>query len=149
MSGIDWRCAGFAELSGTDVYDMLALRQRVFMLEQAIRVLDADGADAEAMHLLGRADGELVAYARIFAGDPVRIGRVAVTPAARGHGTGRRLMIEALKRADGFSSGTAIKISAQAHLADFYASLGFVAASEIYDDHGVPHLDMVRSISAA
>jgi ElaA protein len=146
---VAWRLAAFGALSGADVYDILQLRQRVFMLEQAIPVLDADGMDAEALHLLGREAGELVAYARIFApagaGDPVKIGRVVVAQSARGSGLGRALMAEAMMRAAEIALGADVKVSAQAHLTAFYESLGFAVMSAIYDDHGVPHVDMVTS----
>ena len=46
------------------VYDMLALRARVFVLEQG-PYLDPDGADRQAWHLLGRDAGHaLSAYLR-------------------------------------------------------------------------------------
>ena len=37
-----------------------------------------------------------------------------------------------------------IKVQAQAHLQDFYGSLGFKAVSEVYEDVGIPHIDMIR-----
>ncbi len=151
MSGVSWRLAAFGALSGADVYDMLQLRQRVFMLEQAIPVLDADGMDAQALHLLGREAGELVAYARIFApsalGGAVKIGRVVVPETARGSGLGRALMVEAAARAAELAPGAKVMVSAQAHLRKFYESLGFAVTSAVYDDHGVPHIDMVRAPS--
>jgi ElaA protein len=42
-----------------------------------------------------------------------------------------------------------IRIAAQAHLADFYGSLGFVTASEPYEEDGIPHIDMLRASSQA
>ena len=38
--------------------------------------------------------------------------------------------------------GAGVDISAQAHLVDFYASLGFVVTGEVYDEDGIPHQDM-------
>ena len=35
---------------------------------------------------------------------------------------------------------------AQAYLEDFYASFGFEAISEIYEEDGIPHLDMVLKL---
>ena len=39
-------------------------------------------------------------------------------------------------------TGAGVEISAQAHLVDFYTALGFVPTSEVYDEDGIPHLDM-------
>jgi ElaA protein len=151
--GVVWRLARFGELAGTDVYDILALRQRVFLIEQGIPALDADGLDAQARHLCGRDGGRLVAYSRLFepkeTGAPLRIGRVVVSAEARGQGLGRDLMREALRCADTLAAGAEVLVSAQAHLKDFYAGLGFEVRSAVYDDHGVPHIDMVRPASRA
>ena len=52
----------FQELSKTEVYDLLALRFEVFVLEQHCFYLDPDGKDMDAIHLLGVEDNKLVAY---------------------------------------------------------------------------------------
>lgn len=144
---IAWHLSRLKNLSGPEVYDILALRQRVFLIEQAIPVLDADGHDAEAWHLCGRGEAGLAAYARIFVpetGDGVvKVGRVVVTGEARGRGLGRALMEQALTCAAELAPGAPVMVSAQAHLVDFYESLGFAAEGNIYDDHGVAHIDMV------
>ena len=56
----DWSWRRFAALSGDDVYDVLALRSEVFVVEQQCVFLDIDGDDRASWHLLGRvvdADG--------------------------------------------------------------------------------------------
>jgi ElaA protein len=145
---ISWHLLRLKAMNGPDVYDMLALRQAVFMVEQKIPVLDADGLDVEALHLCGRGSDGLLAYARIFAPDESRdfvaIGRVVVAEEARGRGLGRELMQQALDCAYDLAPQAPVLVSAQAHLVEFYESLGFSVDGEIYDDHGVPHVDMVR-----
>jgi ElaA protein len=84
-----WRWCRFEDLGVNSVYDMLALRAKVFILEQG-PYLDPDGADRRAWHLLGRDEtsGDLRAYLRVL--DPgvkfedVAIGRVAVDAPLRG-----------------------------------------------------------------
>ena len=94
----------FDALSPAELYDLLTLRQRVFVVEQACAYLDCDGKDPAALHLIGRdARGALVAYARLlppgvsFA--EAAIGRVVTDPATRRAGRGRALMDEAIARA--------------------------------------------------
>ncbi|WP_254360694.1 GNAT family N-acetyltransferase, partial [Corallococcus exiguus] len=40
--------------------------------------------------------------------------------------------------------GAPVRIGAQAYLQRFYEGFGFVAVSDIYDEDGIPHLDMRR-----
>ena len=47
-------------------------------------------------------------------------------------------METALEAAAAQFPGRAVRVSAQAHLERFYASLGFVRSSPIYDDAGIP-----------
>ena len=89
--------------------------------------------------------GAIVGYARLLApydGRPARIGRVIVTAEARGQRLGVRLMERALASCAEHWPGAGVEISAQAHLVDFYTALGFVPTSEVYDEDGIPHLDM-------
>lgn len=139
----------FDDLSPRELHDALALRQRVFVVEQACIYQDLDGKDPDALHLLGR-DGEtaaLVAYARILPPgarfDVAAIGRVVVAPERRGEGLARVLMLEAIRVARDHH-GPRVALSAQAHLEAFYASLGFVRVGEVYDEDGIPHVDMRR-----
>jgi ElaA protein len=148
MTGIAWRAAAFDELSPRDAHDVLRLRQDVFVIEQNCVFHEIDGRDPLAVHLLGRSDDRLVAYARIFAPGVVAleasIGRVVTDASVRGTGLGRPLMREALRVADALAPRTPVRVAAQAHLEDFYASLGFRTVGESYVEDGMMHLDMVR-----
>jgi ElaA protein len=151
---VTWRLRPFDGLSLEDLYAVLALRQLVFVVEQACAYLDADGRDADALHLLGRDhDGRLVAYARLFAPglvyDSAAIGRVVTHPDVRRTGLGRALMLEAIACVERSFDTTTITLSAQRYLEEFYRSLGFVAVGEPYDEDGIPHVAMVRAGNAA
>jgi ElaA protein len=146
---IAWTWERFAELGVDGVYDMLALRARVFVLEQG-PYLDPDGADRQSWHLLGRNDaGELVAYLRVVdAGVKFHepsIGRVVIGAGLRGHGTGHALMREGVARCVAAWPGRAIRISAQAHLQRFYQHHGFETVSDEFLEDGIPHVQMQRS----
>jgi ElaA protein len=127
---------------------MLALRARVFVLEQG-PYLDPDGLDRHACHLLGRDEhGVLRAYLRIVdAGakfDEPSIGRVVVDKPLRGRGVGAALVAEGVSRCVALWPGRGIRISAQSHLAGFYASHGFVAVGDEYPEDDIPHRQMWR-----
>ena len=146
---LSWCWQRFENLGVDGVYDMLALRARVFILEQG-PYLDPDGADRHAWHLLGRDEaGVLLAYLRVL--DPgvkfsePSIGRVVVDARLRGQGTGHELVREGIARCTALWPQQAIRISAQAHLQRFYGHHGFQTVSDEYLDDGIPHVDMRRS----
>ena len=143
-SEIEFRWRGWAELDAATLYELLRFRQAVFVVEQRSPYADLDGRDARAQHLLVRRSQELVGCLRLIDPDPlVRIGRVAVAPEARGRGLARAMMQAALQRANELYPHRDVGVSAQTYLQPFYESLGFAATSATYDDHGVPHIDMI------
>ncbi len=142
-----WTWSRFADLGIDNLYDALALRCRVFVLEQG-PYLDPDGIDRLAWHLLGRdGAGELQAYLRVV--DPgvkyaePSIGRVITAAAVRGTGLGRRLVAEGVARCTAAWPGQGIRISAQAHLERFYGGFGFVREGDPYPEDNIPHLEML------
>jgi ElaA protein len=144
-----WREATGAELDVATLYDVLALRSAVFVVEQECAYQDIDGLDLAdgTVHVIGRDHG-IAAYARVLAPDhehpTPRIGRVIVASEARGQQLARPLMREALAACARRWPTDAVELGAQAHLTGFYASLGFEAVSEPYDDDGIPHVWMRR-----
>lgn len=142
---IDWRWLTWEELGRDELYDIVQLRERVFVVEQACAYLDADGRDPDARHLLGLRDGVLVAVLRAFPPDAAgeaAIGRVVTAPEVRGTGLGTELMRVGMARVRATWGPVPVHISAQAHLADWYGRLGFVVTGEGYDEDGIPHLPM-------
>lgn len=151
-STIDWHFSRFADLTPFDLYDVLAARQNVFILEQTCLYPDIDGYDLEAHHLLGWRDvdgkRQLAAYLRVLAPgakyDEMSLGRVVTTPAARGSGAGRALLDQGISHAEALHPGHRIRIGAQQYLERFYASFGFETVSAPYDEDGIMHIDMLR-----
>ena len=145
---LSWTWQRFPDLGVDNLYDLLALRCRVFILEQG-PYLDLDGVDRQSWHLLGRdAAGEARACLRLV--DPGNkyvepsMGRVVLDKALRGSGLADVLVAEGLARADAVWPGRGNRISAQAHLQRFYGRHGFVAVGEPYLDDGIAHIEMWR-----
>ncbi len=146
---MNWLWCRFGELGVDNLYDALALRCRVFILEQGA-YLDPDGVDRQSWHLLGRDEADtLQAYLRVV--DPgvkysePSIGRFITSPEARGKGIGRKLFAEGVGRCEAAWPGQGIRIGAQAHLERLYASYGFVRVGEPYLEDNIPHLEMVKA----
>ena len=144
-----WTWKRFEALSLDELYDALALRCRVFILEQGA-YQDPDGLDRVSWHLLGRDEaGALQAYLRVV--DPgakfaePSMGRVITSPEMRGTGVGRLLVAEGVRRIDETWPGRGNRISAQLHLSKFYREFGFQEVGEPYGEDRIPHVQMIRS----
>lgn len=147
-----WEIKFFSELSAQRLYQILKLRQDVFVLEQTCLYPDLDNLDQKVIHvsLISEEDDDLVAYCRIIPADlvspDVAIGRVVVAEGARSQGLAKKLMIKAIEFINEEMQAPVIKVSAQSHLQAFYQSLGFAITSEPYDEDGIEHIDMKLTI---
>lgn len=146
---IVFKCLAFWELTLDQLYELMALRQSVFVVEQDCPYLDADGLDQAAYHLMGYDEQEeLVAYTRLLPPgtsypDQASIGRVITRASERRTGLGSRLMRESIKMIHELFNTSKIKISAQCYLIKFYESLGFETLGKSYLEDGIPHIAMV------
>lgn len=142
----------FDELNLYELYEIMKLRQEVFVVEQNCPYLDADGIDLKSYHcLLKNTNDELLAYTRIIAEGIAyqgysSIGRVVSSPSVRGTGIGKFLMEKTiLSSKEILGTNFPIKIGAQTYLLRFYESFGFVSTGEEYLEDGIPHTKMVLS----
>jgi ElaA protein len=145
-----WRC--FDELTRDELYEMLALRQEVLVVEQSSPYADLDFIDQRADHLLVTDGSALIGYARCFGpfgGKPfASFGRVVVARSRRREALGKELVRRALAR---LAQGSCrdVQISAQLYLEVFYSQFGFVRSSKPYDDTGILHIDMRATLREA
>ena len=144
-----WVWRSFQELTPDELYDICALRQTVFVVEQNCAYLDADGWDRRSRHLYTRdTSGLLIAYLRLV--EPgvkypePSLGRVITHPSVRRTGVGRVLMAEGLRGAAQYYPGAAIRIGAQLWAEEFYRSLGFERVGAEYIEDDIPHVEMLR-----
>lgn len=123
------------------------LRRTVFIEEQNVsEAEEMDDLDDQAVHLLAVENGTPLGTARLFVkGDLGKIGRVCVLAEARGRGLGAALIrqSEASLAARGC---TRAQLGAQCHAIPFYEKLGYTAFGPVYDDAGIPHRDMQKSL---
>lgn len=132
----------FAELSTSELHDLLRLRCDVFVVEQDCAYHELDGRDPEpgTGHHWIEADGAIAAYARTLA-EPdgaTRIGRVVTAPAHRGAGLAAALVAALVER---FGVGEVV-LDAQSHLAAWYEHLGFAITGDEFVEDGIPHVPM-------
>jgi ElaA protein len=143
---INWVCKSFNELTVWELYEILQLRNEVFVVEQNCPYQDCDGKDPLSCHFMGFEDGALVAYTRLIPAGvsykEISIGRVVNSPSVRGRGVGKELMERSIKQIFELYGRQDIMIGAQLYLNKFYTELGFINEGEIYLEDGIEHIHM-------
>lgn len=133
---------------GDSLDDALDVRRAVFVEEQGVPAdREIDEYEDVAVHLIARHDGAAVGTARLRALDDGtgKVERVAVRQSHRGDGWGRRLMhrVEHLARERGFDS---LALHGQTAVEGFYESLGYRTTSDVFEEAGIPHVEMEKSL---
>ena len=149
MKDIIWKIKSFEELSIHELYEILKVRQEVFVVEQTCYYLDADGYDQKALHLFAEKEGKVVAYCRIFPEGvkypETSIGRVLTHPDFRNLKLGKTLIKFALEAIKTRFNTTECRISAQDYLIKFYSDFGFQDTGKKYLEDDIPHTEMARN----
>lgn len=141
--------SSFDEFNPCHLYDVLKLRQEIFIIEQACIYNDIDGLDNKSQHLLLlKQNGPLVGYLRIVpAGtkfEEYSLGRIAIDRKHREKGLGKMLVQKGIEKVD-MAGAQNIRIEAQAHLKKFYEDFGFQSVTDVYPVDDIPHLQMILS----
>ncbi len=145
---LTWELKKFETLTIEELYSILQLRSEVFVVEQNCVYLDIDLKDKKALHLMGKTNNQLVAYARLFRPNDyfenASIGRVVIQPKYRSKKWGYELMEKATKGILEHFGETKITISAQLYLQSFYEKNGFIKTSDTYMEDDIPHIQMKK-----
>jgi predicted GNAT family N-acyltransferase len=130
-----------------DESTLRTIRFAVFVDEQGVPPdIEMDERDACCVHLLAFLDGEPVATARIDLEQAGKIGRLAVRAHCRRQGIGRALMARCheIARANGLDS---VWCNAQVAAVAFYESLGYRGAGALFDEAGIEHRRMTKTLA--
>ena len=145
---ITWYHKYFNDLTTKELYQILQLRNEVFIVEQNCPFQDLDDKDFKCFHLIGfdTDSQKIMAYTRIVPAGvsytEASIGRVVTSPQARGEGIGKVLMEKSIQLLEELYGGVPIRIGAQLYLKIFYESFGFQQVGEIYLEDGIEHILM-------
>lgn len=139
------------QLSRTELYDLLALRANVFLIEQKVDEEEMDGRDDEPEtrhYWIADARG-CASYLRVLWNatpehrDAHRvIGRVATRADRRGEG----LALALLRRVIADYPGESLLLHSQEYVVGLYERVGFAAFGDVYDEAGIPHRSMYRGV---
>ena len=146
---MNWTLKKFTGLTPFELYNILRLRNEVFIVEQNCPYQDCDNKDTYCYHLMCWEQDRLLAYTRLvppgISYSEPSIGRVVTSPSVRRTGLGIELMKRSIEETKKLFGDLPIRIGAQLYLLKFYQSLGFKEEGEIYDEDGIPHIEMVKS----
>lgn len=121
------------------------LRFSIFVGEQNVPAgIELDEMDAKCVHALAWSpDNVVVGTGRLLPDG--HIGRMAVHKDWRRQGVGaallQGLMAEAKRRGH-----AEVKLAAQLQAAEFYRSFGFAAEGKVYEEAGILHQDMRKTL---
>jgi predicted GNAT family N-acyltransferase len=140
----------------TDPAEMQAvyrIRHDVFVCEQKVPLeLERDEDDEVADHFLATAgDARTPAGAGRLVAEPggvAHLGRLAVLPAYRGTGLGVAL-VRAIEQRAAEHGLRVVELAAQTHALRFYERLGYEAFGEEFDDAGLPHRHMHKTLEGS
>ena len=140
----------FKELDTATLYDILELRSSVFVVEQNCVYQDIDNKDREALHVIFKKKGRVVAYMRCFAPGlyfkEASIGRVVVLKNQRNNNYGHQIMKTSLQAILSNYNTQDVTLSAQTYLKKFYESHGFYKIGKEYLEDGIPHILMCNTV---
>ncbi|MCR1975207.1 GNAT family N-acetyltransferase [Clostridium sporogenes] len=144
---MNFKIKKFNELTVEEIYEILKIRNEVFIVEQECPYEDCDGKDKNAYHLFYMEEGKVISYLRILekglSYDEISIGRVLVNKDYRGKGLARKSILQAIYFIRNDLKENSIRISAQHYLMDFYKSFGFEPVSEVYLEDNILHIEML------
>jgi YbgC/YbaW family acyl-CoA thioester hydrolase len=142
---VDVRVGSWEELGS----EARAIRTAVFIDEQKIPAeMEWDEADDGCVHAVAvNRFGVPLATGRLLQHVPgvAKIGRLAVVREMRGSRVGRSVL-EALMRSARERGDHEVLLHAQMSAAPFYLRAGFVERGPAFDEAGIPHIEMVRTL---
>lgn len=140
----------FDQLTLNELYNLLRLRNEVFIVEQKCPYQDLDNKDYKAHHLLIYKEEKLVAYSRIFpekvSFNEASIGRIIVCKELRSTGLGKILMKKSIESLFAIHGEQPIRIGAQFYAVPFYKKFGFETDGDIYLEDHIEHIEMIRKV---
>jgi YbgC/YbaW family acyl-CoA thioester hydrolase len=129
--------------------DAMQVRVEVFVDEQHIPLaMEIDPADEVSIHAVAyNRIGQPVAVGRLLPAEngSTRIGRMAVKRVLRQCGIGGQVL-QALVAAAGQRGDRSVLVHAQRSAEGFYARSGFAAQGDGFEEVGMPHIEMTRTV---
>ena len=128
--------------------DAFAVRHEVFVTEQGVsEEIEYDAHDETATHFIAYDGDDPIGAARLreYADGVGKVERVAVRASRREAGVGRALMATLEQRAEVLGFDTLV-LHSQTQAAGFYRTLGYERHGAAFEEAGLPHVEMRKSL---
>jgi predicted GNAT family N-acyltransferase len=122
---------------------VMPIRHEIFIKEQKVpEELEWDEFDQDALHAIVKKEQEVIGTARLIIDKTIaRIGRMAIQKECREQGIGQKLLSILIQTAKEKGAQECI-LHAQTHAIAFYAKADFEPNGPIFDEAGIPHVEM-------
>ncbi len=122
---------------------VMPIRHEIFINEQKVpEELEWDELDQDALHAIVKKDHQVIGTARLMINSAVaKIGRMAIKKEYRQQGIGQKLLSTLIQTAKEKGAQECI-LHAQTHAIAFYAKADFEPHGPIFDEAGIPHVEM-------
>lgn len=141
---VEWKWCSWSELTKQQLYDVLKLRQEIFVIEQGCIYQQLDDFDQVALHLLVVSNGEIVGHGRAFPPGTKKsvscLSGICVAGPFRGRGIGEELLKRRLEYLRTRFPMVDIFSSVQQYRVPVYEALGFRAETPPYIIEGEQYL---------
>ena len=138
----------YEELTLDELYEILKIRSKVFVLEQNYLYQDLDDLDKNAIHIFIQDSNVIQAYLRVIpkgnSNKEVMIG--SVLSQKRHCGIGTKVLEFSIDVAKMKLNADKIIVYAQSYAKRFYENVGFIQTSEEFLEDKIPHIEMTFSI---
>ncbi|MFJ5963745.1 GNAT family N-acetyltransferase [Bacillus sp. NPDC093026] len=132
--------------------DAYFVRKEVFVKEQGVPLdIEIDELEEEAIHFVIYHDDnkpQAAARLRIIEGSKAKLERICVLKEARSLGLGRKLL-EALEEEATARGAQEAVMHAQVQAQPFYEKKGYQAVSEPFEEAGIIHVKMTKTLSTS
>ncbi|APX72840.1 GNAT family N-acetyltransferase [Companilactobacillus allii] len=141
-----WEIKEFSELTTQELFDLMYIRVKTFVVEQERIYQEVDDNDLTSIHIFKYEGKKIIAYARVFREDGhITFGRIVAAKDHRGTGLGAKLVEEVLRVINDKFPDQNIEIEAQTYVEGFYKKFGFKSVGDVFLFNHTPHIKMIKN----
>ena len=139
-------------VTDSDLEKAFYIRKEVFVEEQGVPLADEfdefDKLYGQCDHVLVYYDEQAVGTGRVRVVDGSgKLERICILKPYRKYGLGKRIIqtLEEIAKDKGIAK---VKLHGQTHAEEFYKKLGYMTSSDVFTEDGIPHILMVKELTA-
>lgn len=135
-----------------DLQKAFHIRKEVFVTEQGVPLEDEfdayDNLDGQCEHILVNYEEQPVGTARLrFVEGVGKLERICILKPYRNYGLGK-IIIQKLEEIAAEKGSSRVKLHGQTQAEGFYQKLGYQTSSDVFMEDGIPHVLMVKELTA-